>query len=27
VDPAEIMPGMPHPLRIKDLIIAQRQKT
>jgi uncharacterized membrane protein YdbT with pleckstrin-like domain/endogenous inhibitor of DNA gyrase (YacG/DUF329 family) len=27
VDPAEIMPGLPHPLRIKDLIIAQRQKT
>ena len=27
VDAAEIMPGMPHPLRIKDLIIAQRQQT
>ncbi|MGD0016771.1 MAG: PH domain-containing protein [Verrucomicrobiia bacterium] len=27
VDPEEIMPGLPHPLRIKDLIIAQRQKT
>jgi membrane protein YdbS with pleckstrin-like domain len=27
VDAAEIMPGLPHPLRIKDLIIAQRQKT
>jgi membrane protein YdbS with pleckstrin-like domain len=26
VDPAEIMPGLPHPLHIKDLIIAQRQK-
>ena len=25
VDPAEIMPGLPHPLHIKDLIIAQRQ--
>lgn len=27
VDAAEIMPGLPHPLRIKDLIIAQRQQT
>jgi uncharacterized membrane protein YdbT with pleckstrin-like domain len=26
VDAAENMPGMPHPLRIKDLIIAQRQQ-
>jgi len=24
-DAAEVMPGLPHPLRIKDLIIAQRQ--
>ena len=26
VDAAESMPGLPHPLRIKDLIIAQRQQ-
>jgi uncharacterized membrane protein YdbT with pleckstrin-like domain len=26
VDAEEIMPGMPDPLQIKDLIIAQRQK-
>ena len=27
VDAAEVMPGLPHPLRIKDLIMAQRQHT
>ena len=27
VDAAEFMPGVPRPLRIKDLIIAQRQQT
>ena len=26
VDAAEIMPGLPHPVRIKDLIIAQRRQ-
>lgn len=27
VDAAETMPGLPHPLRIKDLIMAQRRPT